>query len=180
MTPLGSVDELILVLEELARLDDARSADVVPTVAHLLQTAERLHQTAPDDTDLVAAGLVHDLASAVDPDCPDHGPAGAALVRTLLGTRVAALVAGHTDAKRYLVTVEPAYADALSDTSTFTLIGQGGPMDRAERDRFVRRADFDALILLRRADDEAKAPDADVRPVAAWRPLLEQVATRAS
>lgn len=174
------MDELILVLDELGRLDDPRGTDVVPAVAHLLQTAERLHQAAPDDDELVAAGLVHDLASAIDPDCPDHGPAGAALVRGLLGARVARLVAGHTDAKRYLVTVEPDYADALSDTSTFTLIGQGGPMDRAERDRFARADDFDSLILLRRADDAAKAPDAEVRPMAAWRPLLEQVAARAT
>ena len=119
---------------------------MVPAVAHLLQTAERLAATAPDDPELVAAGLVHDLASALDPDCPDHGPSGADLVRPLLGPRVAALVAGHTDAKRFLVTVEPGYADALSGTSTFTLIGQGGVMAPREQERFagprrLRRAD---------------------------------------
>jgi [1-hydroxy-2-(trimethylamino)ethyl]phosphonate dioxygenase len=173
---MGSVDELIAVLDELDRRPDPRGADVVGAVPHLLQTAEHLQRVVPDDEGLVVAGLVHDLASTVEPGCADHGTAGAEMVESLLGARVARLVAGHTDAKRYLVTVEPDYADGLSQNSSFTLIGQGGSMSPAERDHFVRHAEFDALILLRRADDAAKVPGAVVRPVSAWRPLLERVA----
>ncbi len=177
---LGSVDELIAVLDGLDRRPDPRSADVVGAVPHLLQTAEHLQRVAPDDEGLVVAGLVHDLASTIEPGCADHGSAGAELVEALLGARVAELVAGHTDAKRYLVTVEPGYADSLSENSTFTLIGQGGSMRPDERDRFVRHADFDALILLRRADDASKVPGAVVRPVTEWRPVLERVADAAT
>ncbi len=171
--PVRSVDELIDLLE---RLDGQATSDVVAALPHLLQTAEALARTDAGDPELVVAGLVHDLASAVDPGCPDHGPAGADLVRSLLGARVATLVAGHTEAKRYLVTVEPTYAGTLSQNSSFTLIGQGGPMDRAELDHFEGGPDFDALVRLRRADDAAKVPGAAVRPAAAWRSWLDQVA----
>ncbi len=172
--PFASVDEL---LDALASLDGQPTQDVVAALPHLLQTAERLATTSPDDPELIAAGLVHDLASALDPHCPDHARAGARLVEPLLGARVATLVAGHTDAKRYLVTVDPAYAGGLSENSTFTLIGQGGPMAAAEIADFAAGADAAALVALRRADDSAKAPGASTRPVADWRPLLTAVAS---
>jgi predicted HD phosphohydrolase len=153
--------------------------DVVAALPHLLQTAERLEVDDPDDLELVAAGLVHDLASALELGCPDHATAGADLVRPLLGTRVAELVGGHTDAKRYLVTIEPAYAGGLSENSTFTLVGQGGPMRTDEVAAFAARREIASLVALRRADDAAKVPDAPTRSVDEWRPLLEKVAARA-
>ncbi len=170
--PFASVDEIIEVLESL---DGLASDDVVAALPHLLQTAERLDRLGPTDVELVAAGLVHDLASALDIRQPDHATAGAALVGPLLGPRVAELVGGHTDAKRYLVTVEPSYADGLSANTTFTLVGQGGSMTPAEVEAFERRRECAALVALRRADDAAKVPGATVRPPAEWRPLLEAV-----
>jgi predicted HD phosphohydrolase len=170
--PLQSVEEVIDALE---RIDGQPSDDVVPALSHLLQTAELLEASHPDDVELVVAGLVHDLASALEPGCPDHGRAGARLVGDLLGDRVARLVAGHTDAKRYLVTVEPAYADGLSPNSTHTLVGQGGPMEPGEVASFEADPDRDALVALRRADDLAKVPGRPVRPPAAWRPALAAV-----
>ena len=168
---MASVDELIAVLNGL---DRPATLDGAPTwsaaLPHLLQTAERLEADHGDDPELVAAGLVHDLASALELGCPDHAAAGAALVGPLLGPRVAELVAGHTEAKRYLVTVEPDYADGLSANSTFTLVGQGGTMDAARSPPSPAGQSCDALVALRRADDAAKVPSASTRPVDAWRP----------
>jgi len=177
LTPFTSVDDLLAALESL---DGLPTEDVVPALPHLLQTAERLDADPSSDPELVAAGLVHDLASALELGCPDHAAVGAALVEPLLGARVAELVGGHADAKRYLVTVEPSYADGLSENSTFTLIGQGGAMDVDEVATFAARHELRALLALRRADDAAKVPEAPTRSVRDWRGLLEQVATTTS
>ncbi len=149
---------------------------MVPVLAHLLQTAESLAHSDDGDAELVAAGLVHDLASGLDPGCPDHAQRGAELVGTLLGRRVAELVGGHTDAKRYLVTVEPSYAGGLSEESTMTLVGQGGTMTADEVTAFCRRPEWRSMVALRRADDAAKVPGRPVRRVEAWRGLLDGLA----
>ena len=175
LVPLREVDELLAALRSI---DGMPSEDVVPALPHLLQTAEHLAVHADDDPELVAAGLVHDLASALELGIADPAAAGADLVRPLLGDRVATLVGGHTDAKRYLVTVEPAYGAGLSENSTYTLIGQGGPMGPTEVAAFESRPDAAALVLLRRADDAAKVPGASTRPVEGWRDLLEALASR--
>jgi predicted HD phosphohydrolase len=171
--PFSSVDEL---LAALASVSGAPSDDVIAALPHLLQTADLLASAQADDPELVAAGLVHDLASALDPRCGDHAAVGAMLVRPLLGPRVAALVGGHTDAKRYLVTVDDSYAGCLSANSTHTLGLQGGTMTDDEVSAFEARQDWAAMVELRRADDAAKVPDRDVPPVAAWRELLDDVA----
>ena len=122
--PFRSVDDLV------AALDDGRVADdVVTAVAHHLQCAALLALDAPDDVELQVAGLVHDVASSLQPrPAGEHAAVGATLVRDLLGDRVADLVGGHVEAKRYLVTVEPAYRAGLSENSTATLAGQGEDM----------------------------------------------------
>ncbi|HVN51494.1 MAG TPA: HD domain-containing protein [Acidimicrobiales bacterium] len=173
LTAFSSVDE---VIDALRSIDGMPTEDVVAALPHLLQTAERLDEVHADDPELVAAGLVHDLASALEPGCTDHAAAGADLVRPLLGPRVAELVGGHTEAKRYLVTVEADYASGLSENSTFTLIGQGGEMTAGEASAFAGRREVAALVALRRADDAAKVPGATTRSPEAWRSLLEQVA----
>jgi predicted HD phosphohydrolase len=128
---------------------------------------------------LIAAALLHDLASALELGIADHAQAGAALVRRLLGERVADLIAGHTDAKRYLVTVEPEYACGLSANSALTLGMQGGAMARDELTSFLARPGWTDLVALRRADDGAKVPGRVVRPPSAWRELLEFVGSTA-
>jgi predicted HD phosphohydrolase len=177
LVPLRGVDEL---LGALRSIDGQPTSDVVAALPHLLQTAERLDALLGDDPELVAAGLVHDLASALELGIADHALAGADLVRPLLGARVAALVGGHAEAKRYLVSVEPAYGAGLSENSTFTLIGQGGPMTEAEIEAFEARTDSDAMVSLRRADDAAKIPGAPTRSIDSWGHLLTTVAASAA
>jgi predicted HD phosphohydrolase len=177
-TPLGpilSVDDLMVVLRSLDGIPD--DDDLVPALAHLLQTAEVLAGSYPKDAELIAAGLVHDIAGA---EPGDHAANGALLVTPVLGERVARLVGGHVDAKRYLVSTDALYGDVLSPDSTRTLRLQGGPMTRAEARAFGESPDFAAMVALRRADDAAKVPGREVRPLGAWRVLLDKVCAQAA
>jgi predicted HD phosphohydrolase len=174
LTPFSTTGEL---MEALGSLEGRTSDDVVPALAHLLQTADILAADHSDDRELIAAGLVHDIASSLDPGCRDHARVGARLVTPVLGERVGDLVAGHAQAKRYLVTMEASYAGALSANSTLTLAVQGGPMTDEELEAFERDKLWPELVSLRRADDAAKVPGRPVRPVTTWRDLLEEVAS---
>ena len=107
-------------------------------------------------------------------------PPKARIVAPLLGGRVAELVAGHTDAKRYLVRIDPTYTAGLSPNSTATLARQGGAMTGTEAREFEGRIEAGALIALRRADDAAKDPDLRTRPVESWRAVLTRVAEAAT
>jgi len=171
---IGSVDELFAVLAASAVHADEEDVDLL---AHALQCAQRLREHAPDDTELQVAGLVHDIGTALVPNAPDaHARIGADAVRELLGARVARLVAGHAEAKRYLVAVDAAYRDALSARSVVTLAAQGGPLDARAARAFARGRDAGALVELRHADDGAKIPGADAGTLDAWRPVVMGIA----
>jgi predicted HD phosphohydrolase len=173
VAPFESVDAL---LDALARGSDANDEPNLDVLAHSLQCGQLL-QRETDDADLVVAGLVHDIWDAAAPgDHTDHDTRGAALVAPLLGSRVATLVAGHVQAKRYLVTMDARYRNALSGRSVVTLAAQGDAMTDDEARAFEATEMFDAVIALRRADERAKVPGAVVPPLAEWRPLLLQVA----
>ena len=175
--PFRSVDE---VVDTLQRVDGRPTEDVVAALPHLLQTAQRLARDHPGDPELVVAGLVHDLATCLEPGCPDHAAAGAELVAPLFGPRVAELVGGHTEAKRYLVTVEPTYAGGLSDNSTFTLIGQGGTDGRRRTGglRTAQRVRGAGGATPRRRPGQGAGAAPPSPP--AWRTWLEQVAAAAA
>jgi predicted HD phosphohydrolase len=167
---IADVDALLDVLERGRAADDGEGLDLL---AHSLQCAANLATIAPDDVELQVAGLVHDLGTILEPGRPDtHARTGGDAIASLLGARIAALVAHHDEAKRYLVTVEPEYRERLSAQSITTLAAQGGVLDDAERAAFERRADVDACVTLRRADDDAKVPGLAVPPLEHWRGAL--------
>lgn len=169
-----TVDELCTLLLDGARHDDEERLDLL---AHGLQCAALLAERAPADPELQVAGLVHDVGTVVEPHAIDtHAGRGGALVAPLLGARVGRLVARHADAKRYLVATDPAYRLRLSARSIETLIEQGGVMDAREVAAFSQIDDLDAVLTLRRADDDAKVPGRVVPGLDAWRPLLERLA----
>jgi predicted HD phosphohydrolase len=168
--PIESIDALLDLLAGSAVHDDEEDVDLL---AHALQCGQLLRDLAPDDVELQVSGLVHDVGTALVPDAPDrHARIGADAVRTLLGARVARLVAGHAEAKRYLVAVDASYRAALSPRSVVTLAAQGGPLDPRAAEAFSRGRDAEALVSLRRADDAAKVPGAAVAGLDTWRPLL--------
>jgi predicted HD phosphohydrolase len=177
---IDTVVELLALLDAChgAHEDDDRPREAVDLLAHGLQCAEVLSATRPDDVELQLAGLVHDVGHVLVPGAADrHGVIAREALQRLLGERIAALVELHVPAKRYLVTVEPAYDEALSDTSRYTLELQGGPMTPAEIDAFLRSPFAADALVLRDADERAKVPGAPTRPLSAWRGVLDAQAS---
>lgn len=171
-------DELVEHLRGLAAMRSDEGL-AFSELDHGLQTAALLEATHPDDLELQVAGLVHDIAHPWDgPGQPEHHRLGARAVRDLLGERVAFLVEAHVDAKRYLVATDPGHRDALSPGSIATLAAQGGPMSADEVRQADTTADWDAAVALRRADDGAKVPGADVPALDHWLPAIDAVAAR--
>ena len=117
-----SPEELRQLVDGLAGLPYGGEADDQRT--HALQCAWHAQRAGADD-ELVLAALLHDAGRAVHPEL-DHERAGQELGRRLLGERAGWLIGSHAQAKRYLVAVEPDYADALSQASVDSLRAQGG------------------------------------------------------
>lgn len=170
----ATVDDLLELLAQGAGVFDEPAID---GLFHALQCGAQLQASHPDDPELVAAGLVHDIADIAYPrDHGDHALRGAAMIEPLLGARVAHLVGAHVDAKRYLVATDPEYRGRLSLRSQETLHLQGDMLMPSEIAALAADPDLDAILELRRADERAKDPDARPPALDAWRPLLERIA----
>jgi predicted HD phosphohydrolase len=176
MTDFATIDDLI---DFLASTGSVPSEEELPFshLDHGLQCAYELELAVPHDDELQVAGLVHDIGHRFGPD-DTHGDVGAALVESLLGARVAALVAGHVPAKRYLVAVDPAYREQLSADSVRTLALQGGALTGDEIAVWERRPHWHDAVELRRADDRAKTPGRVVPGLEHWIPRLHALAAR--
>ena len=169
------------LVEHLQALGALTSADTgaMTELDHGLQTAAHLSRDWPDDVELQIAGLLHDLAHPWDDAGQTNHPSiGAAAVRDMLGERVAELIAGHVEAKRYLVAVAPEYRSRLSADSVATLEAQGGPLAPDEAARFASRPERRALVGLRLADDAAKVPGAVVPGLGDWLAPLRGLCAR--
>ncbi len=174
MEQLKSVDDVLMLLGRGADVYDEPDVDAL---AHALQCGEILRAEHARDDELVVAGLVHDIADIARPgDHRGHDRVGAALVRDLLGTRVATLVGAHVAAKRFLVATDPAYRASLSPRSIETLAAQGDELPPGERRRLAADPDLPAILALRRADERAKVPGAPTAQLDTWRTVLDRVA----
>ncbi|MEY2435095.1 MAG: hypothetical protein QOC92_4820 [Acidimicrobiaceae bacterium] len=181
MTQLHSIGELFALLERCADFYDSldEDGDPLPVLDHGLQCAALLADQFPNDEELQVAGLVHDVGHRIaHGESAAHGVIAADAVRDLLGERVAALVELHVPAKRYLVTVDPAYREVLSDGSTISLSRQGGELSAEERATLEANPHLADSLVLRRCDEQAKDPDAVVDGLDRWRPVVERVAAR--
>jgi gamma-butyrobetaine dioxygenase len=161
----------------------------VTVAQHLLQ-AGALAAAAGAPGALVAAALLHDAGHlrGADPLADDqelsgvelmsgadndHGERGAAWLARWFPPAVTEPVRLHVAAKRYLCAVEPGYFGLLSPASVYTLSVQGGPMTEAEAAAFAAGPYAAGAVAVRRWDEAAKDPEADVPGFAAYRPLLE-------
>lgn len=130
---------------------------------HALQSAALAEHG--QDEELVLAALLHDVGHICDTEAPSMGDVGV-LEHEFLGAefltglgfskRVVELVAGHVDAKRYLVATQPLYEEKMSAASRTTLSYQGGKMNPEEVAKFEGKAHFRDVLKLRAWDEAAK------------------------
>ena len=185
---------MISPLDQLAGLFNSDGAadylgEPVTVAQHLLQ-AGALARAAGAPPALVAAALLHDTGHlrGADPLADeqelsgrelmagtdnDHGEPGAAWLARWFPAAVTEPVRLHVAAKRYLCATEPGYFELLSPASVYTLSLQGGPMTGAEAAAFAARPHAASAVAVRRWDDAAKDPDADVPGFDDYRALLE-------
>ena len=160
----------------------------VTVAEHLLQ-AGALAQAAGAPSALVAAALLHDVGHLRGADAQadaivlsgrelmsgtdnNHGDRGAVWLAQWFPVSVSEPVRLHVAAKRYLCATEPSYFGRLSEASVYTLSVQGGPMTDAEAREFEREPHAADAIAVRRWDDLAKDPSADMPAFDHYRPLL--------
>jgi len=161
----------------------------VTVAQHLLQAGALAAAAGAPDA-LVAAALLHDTGHlrGADPLADeqelsgrelmggtdnDHAERGAAWLARWFPPAVTEPVRLHVAAKRYLCATEPAYFGLLSPASVYTLTLQGGPMTDAEAAAFAAGPHAAGAVAVRRWDDAAKDPAADVPGFASYRRLLE-------
>jgi gamma-butyrobetaine dioxygenase len=183
MSPVGRLAELFASEGAADYLGEP-----VTVAQHLLQAAALAAAAAPPT--LVAAALLHDAGHlrGADPQADetelsgrelmagrdnDHGERGAAWLARWFPAAVTEPVRLHVAAKRYLCAAEPGYLALLSPASVRTLSVQGGPMSPAGAAAFAAAPYAADAIAVRRWDDAAKDPAADVPGFDRYRPLLE-------
>ena len=173
------------VVAELERFFTEQGAseylgEPVTQAAHMLQAAARAQAAGAGDA-LVAAALLHDVghftgtisgAELMQGTDNRHSHAGADWLAAWFPEAVTEPVRLHVAAKRYLCAVEPSYFDRLSEASVYTLDVQGGPMSAEEAAAFEAGPYAEPAVALRRWDEAAKDPDADVPEFAHYRELL--------
>jgi phosphonate degradation associated HDIG domain protein len=125
----------------------AREAGATPA----LQAAAWLHDLGHLLTDLQGTPTLrgHD---------DQHEQLAPRVLRPLFGPTVADPVALHVQAKRYLVSKSPGYAERLSEDSQRSLALQGGPMDEPACAAFLQTPHAQDALRLRVWDDKAKDP----------------------
>src|SRR6185369_17192362 len=156
----------------------------ISQLEHALQCAHLAAEAGAGDA-LVAASLLHDVGHLCAPagaramdgfGVADHERIGAAFLRALgFPERVADLVEGHVQAKRYLVSRTRGYEGKLSPASAATLRHQGGPMSDEEADAFAKDPAFTDKLRLRAWDEQGKRVGFSVPDLASHRALLLRV-----
>lgn len=150
-----------------ARGSEEYHGEPVSQWEHAVQAAELALLERPDDPEFILAAFLHDFGHICgDPAVAGvmegfgimhHEQVGAVALRHYgFSEKISALVAGHVEAKRYLVTTDPVYFAGLSEASRYTLEKQGGLMSPSEREEFEQDPFFALHIHLRRIDERAK------------------------
>lgn len=158
------IDEVFSLYERFGHADYI--GEPVSQLEHMSQSAQLAILRGSDD-EVVLAAFFHDIGhicvmqqtenSMGGYGVKRHEKIGADFIRSKgFPERVAQLIESHVQAKRYLTFKYPEYYNNLSEASRKTLEYQGGKMTADEADRFERADIFDASILMRRWDEEAK------------------------
>jgi predicted HD phosphohydrolase len=146
----------------------------VTQLEHALQTAALAEADGASD-ELVIAALLHDVGHLLLGEREgelQHEKVGARFLVRRFGREVAGPVALHVPAKRYLLALEPGYAERLSDASIQSLAVQGGAFSPKEAARFIELPYAPDAVALRRWDDRGKVPERTTPDLAHWRPRI--------
>jgi [1-hydroxy-2-(trimethylamino)ethyl]phosphonate dioxygenase len=179
---LTSLDDLINCMREtgLAWYGQER----VTQLQHACQCAYLAEQDGAGDA-LISAALLHDIAHlthTLGEDCAENGiddhheRAGANLLSRWFPKAVTEPVRLHVAAKRYLCTAEPEYFASLSLASRTSLQLQGGRFQTKEAVEFARQPGAADAVRLRRWDDLAKDPEAQVPDLEYFTHVLRRAA----
>lgn len=171
--PATSTADIIRLLLSSQRFTAGEDISVLD---HGLQTADILRRAFPDDLELQVAGLVHDIDHVIGCHPSRHGVTASDYLGDVLPFSLTELVRLHPIAKRFLINLDPAYADRLSVASIASLQFQGNGPDSDEIDLFIADPQHRRVIALRRADDQAKIPGLRVPTLASWIPVILEVA----
>ncbi|SDL85806.1 phosphonate degradation operons associated HDIG domain protein [Catalinimonas alkaloidigena] len=163
MNPELLIDK-IFTLYELHGHDDY-IGEPVSQLEHMAQAAQ-LAEREGFDEEVILAAFFHDIghlcasSSAAQMDgygVVSHEKIGADFLRAHgFSERVARLVEGHVQAKRYLTYKYPDYYNRLSEASQQTLRFQGGRMSPDEAEQFEVSPLFGVSLRMRHWDEEAK------------------------
>ena len=162
---------------------DEYLGEPVTQEAHMLQAAACAQAAGATDA-LIAAALLHDVGHFTGPVSGTdlmsgtdnrHSHVGADWLAAWFPEAVTEPVRLHVAAKRYLCAVEPDYFGRLSEASVYTLDVQGGPMSEPEAAQFAANPFAEDAVALRRWDETAKDPEAQVPSFDHYRPLLERL-----
>ncbi len=180
-TPEQVVEEIMTILQSGASYDYI--GEPVSQLEHALQCAHRAKNANADDETIVAA-LLHDIGHLLIHDdtnglgAADHEKIGRAYVLEKgFSKKIADLIRGHVDAKRYLTFVNPTYYERLSSASKETLVMQGGPMTEEQALEFEQQPYFKDKLLLRTWDEQSKLLNYIVDSLESYRELLLKVLT---
>lgn len=144
----------------------------ITQIEHMAQASNLAMEEGYDD-DIVLAAFFHDIghlcvAKMETNDLNglgiiNHEKVGADYLRSLgFPEKIAALVEGHVEAKRYLCYSRPEYFQKLSDASKKTLMLQGGFMTSTEATAFENNPLATLMIKMREWDDEAKKENIEI------------------
>lgn len=157
------VDEVMELLNRTG--GEQYFGEAVSKLEHGIQCAWHARQSGADE-ELTLAALLHDIGHLFDEEATvrdervgvvNHDEMGAQwLLARGFSPRLAELVGGHVDAKRYLTATNPDYLKRLSPASVETLSLQGGPMTSEEAARFAGQQELKDVLRLRAWDELAK------------------------
>lgn len=165
------------------------NADYIGEDVSQREHAEQCAQLAAketDDEEVILAAFLHDIGHiCIESDednnmsgygIKSHEKIGADFLRKLgVSERIATLIEGHVQAKRYLTYVQPNYYNQLSEASQKTLEFQGGVMTPFEALEFEEHPDFLVMIRLRGWDDLAKDKNIPLEELSKYGDMLERV-----
>ncbi len=179
---LKSVDDIISLYQELGSSDYI--GESISQTEHAVQAA-LLAQEEGYDNDTVVAALLHDIGHLIGTKfnlqqmeslgALFHESIGSECLRSLgMNKKVVELVKSHVDAKRYLVSKNPAYYETLSEASKGTLEYQGGKMSEKEIKEFENNPYKEIILKIRYWDDQAKVQGLKIPSFSSFKEIIQK------